>query len=155
MIDLQKTYRIIDANLNRAKEGLRVVEEISRFVLNDAILSKKLKEVRHILTQVATNFFSTSGLLSARNSDEDIGRIGFDRTERENYLSLIKANMSRAQEAVRVLEEFSKILTPKISARAGDNILAFQRFKEIRFNLYDIEKEIYQRIVEQEALSDS
>lgn len=151
MIDLQKTYRIIDANLNRAKEGLRVVEEISRFVLNDAILSQKLKEVRHILTQVVTDLFCTSWLLSARKSDEDIGRIGFDRTERENYLSLIKANMSRAQEAVRVLEEFSKILTP----RAGDNILAFQRFKEIRFNLYDIEKEIHQRVVEQEALSDS
>lgn len=155
MMDLQKTYRIIDANLNRAKEGLRVVEEISRFVLDDAILSKKLKELRHILTRVATDFFCTSWLLSARKADEDIGRVDFDRTGRENYLSLIKANMSRAQEAVRVLEEFSKILSSQTSSKAGDNILAFQRFKEIRFNLYDIEKEIHQRVVEQEDLSDS
>ena len=47
----RETLRIIDANLNRAAEGLRVLEDIARLGLNDASLSERLKTLRHELTQ--------------------------------------------------------------------------------------------------------
>ncbi|MCJ7577821.1 MAG: thiamine phosphate synthase, partial [candidate division Zixibacteria bacterium] len=50
-------YRIIDANLNRAREGIRVAEEVARLYFNDAELSTQFKSLRHQLTGVAKNSF--------------------------------------------------------------------------------------------------
>lgn len=145
-MDYQKIYRVIDANLNRCREGLRVVEEITRLVIENSALAQKFKSMRHNLTQVSTNLASPSQILTARQSKNDIGRKGWhkDEKERGNYLSLIHANMSRAQEAARVLEEFTKILNEEEVSL---------RFKELRFSLYDLEQEVCQTVVEWEALS--
>jgi translation initiation factor 2B subunit (eIF-2B alpha/beta/delta family) len=126
-------YRIIDANLNRAREGIRVVEEVARFYFDDAELSSKFKAFRHELTRVAKTSFDQEKLLTFRDSEKDVGAdsMGTFEKKRSDLNSIIQANLRRAQEATRVLEEFGKLINPD-SARA---------FKRIRFKLYTLEQE--------------
>jgi len=130
-------YRIIDANLNRAREGLRVVEEIARFDLEDSPLASHLKSLRH---EIATILKEVPGeaLLAARDSSCDIGKNSHydEHRDGEELPEILKASMVRTQEAMRVLEEFSKML----------NFPAGKKFKDIRFRLYTIEKEITEKL---------
>ncbi|MCD5398099.1 thiamine phosphate synthase [candidate division NPL-UPA2 bacterium] len=129
----REIYRVIDVNANRAREGLRVVEEITRFILEEPQFSARLKEIRHEITDVLKGF-STRELLSARNSQGDVGRelCQPGESRRNGYEEIARANMVRSQEALRSLEEFSKV----IDSRMGE------KFKAIRFQLYSLEKEI-------------
>lgn len=140
MTALQKDiYRIIDANLNRAREGLRVMEEIARFILSDAEITKRLKDLRHSLSRITEGLPAGSReLLRARDSQGDVGARTYTESEakREDYYQIVSANMGRCQESIRVLEEFSK----QIRAEAG------LKFKEIRFSLYTLEKEILEKL---------
>lgn len=131
-------YRIIDANLNRAREGIRVVEEVARLHFNDAKLSSKLKVLRHELTKVAKEYFDQKKLLSFRDSLKDVGADSMGNLEkkRADLNAIVKANLRRSQEASRVLEEFGKLIHPD-SARA---------FKRIRFKLYSLEQEILKMV---------
>lgn len=132
-------YRILDVNLNRAREGLRVVEEVSRFVLSDARITKRLKGLRHSLGKITEGLLASSReLLKARDSTRDVGARTYIKGEgkREGYYQIVKANMGRCQESTRVLEEFSKSISPK----------AGLKFKHIRFSLYALEKEILEKI---------
>ena len=67
------TLRIIDANLNRIGEGLRVLEELARLMLNDAILTQQLKNMRHDL--VRHDWQMQQQLLQARDSEGDVERV--------------------------------------------------------------------------------
>jgi len=127
-------YRILDANLNRAREGIRVTEEVARLCLDDAKLSSKFKKLRHRLTGIARKNFDQRKLLFFRNSEKDVGSeaMGILEKRRKDLSSIVQANLRRAQEATRVLEEFGKLLQPE-SARS---------FKRIRFKLYTLEQEI-------------
>ncbi|MCK4224661.1 MAG: thiamine-phosphate pyrophosphorylase [candidate division Zixibacteria bacterium] len=127
-------YRILDANLNRAREGVRVTEEVARLYFNDARVSAKFKRLRHELTQVAKRHFDQKKLLSFRNSEKDVGAdsMGSLEKRRADLNSIIQANLRRSQEAARVLEEFGKLISPD-SAKS---------FKKIRFKLYTLEQEI-------------
>jgi len=130
----QKIYRIIDANLNRSREGLRVVEDFARFVLSNDKISSEIKKQRHKIDRIARTVYSQ--LVSSRNSKNDV----FRRTKeprKKNGFSVVVSNIKRVEESLRVLEEFSKI----ISASAGS------KFKKIRFKIYDIEKEIVKKIL--------
>lgn len=130
-----RIVRIIDANANRLREGLRVVEEIARLVLNDAQLTNRLKVKRHAVEDLVGQLtLSKETLLSARESEDDVGleRV-FDRTSRKNCEDILWANIRRAQESCRVLEEFSKLLNENIPVS----------LKKIRFSLYTLEKEIH------------
>lgn len=126
-------YRIIDVNLNRLREGLRVAEEIARFELEDSPLASCLKGLRHEIVTLSKKI-PEEALLAARRSGNDIGRdIQYDKEKgAEGLPGVLKANMVRAQEAVRVLEEFSRMI----------DFPAGEKFKDIRFRLYTIEKEI-------------
>ena len=119
--------RIIDVNVNRATEGIRVVEEICRFVLDNKDLAKRLKDIRAFISREARD-------LSARDSSSDVGRKVLTKKEaqRKNLFDVFLANIKRAEEAVRCLEEFSKLLNPKTVAK----------YKEVRYQLYDLEKNI-------------
>lgn len=136
-----KTLRIIDANLNRIGESLRLLEDVARLLLNDATLSKQLKAMRH---ELATRELSASEqLLQARNSEGDIGmdiEVSQQTKERELPATII-ANASRVQESLRVLEELGKI--PDID-------LDSDRFKRARFSLYDIEKRLVSGVLRKE-----
>jgi len=125
----ENIYRIIDANFNRAREGLRVVEDFSRFILDDANLSSDIKKTRHNLDLISRDIYPK--LIACRNSSEDIFRKTKEPAKKD-VNSVVISNIKRAEESVRTLEEFSKIISS--SAGAG--------FKKIRFKIYDIEKAV-------------
>ena len=132
-MDIKNIYRIIDANLNRAREGIRVTEEVARLYFDDAKLSAKFKRLRHELTRVAKKNFDQEKLLSFRDSEKDVGAdsMGSLEKKRADLNSIIQANLRRSEEATRVLEEFGKLINPD-SAKS---------FKKIRFRLYTLEQE--------------
>src|SRR3990170_5930348 len=97
------SYRMLDANLDRAREGLRVLEDIARFALNDSALSERLKGLRHSLTMEG----SVIALLSARDIEGDTAAFLDTESEgtRSSMFSVLEANSKRVQESLRVLEE--------------------------------------------------
>lgn len=132
-----KINRIIDANLNRAREGLRVVEELARMVLEDGALQKKIKEMRHQIT-LAEKSLNHLKILKNRAAGEDPGAKVTTRTEskRKQLSDLGRANLRRCQEALRVLEEFTKF----------EETVASRKFKALRFTAYDLEVALIKRI---------
>ena len=132
---MKNIIRIIDANLNRSREGLRVVEDLVRFVLDDAELASQMKSARHEITLTAKQLpIDDLTLLDARNSKGDVGvELNSESEDTRIDLSQIAiANIRRAEESMRVLEELSKLYSPEIGLR----------FKRLRFRLYDLEKQI-------------
>jgi thiamine-phosphate pyrophosphorylase len=133
--------RIIDANINRLGEGLRVLEEFARMTLNDAVLTQKLKDIRH--KTVIVNQELQKQLLGARDAGGDIGS-NLDvkgETKGKNIVGIITANAKRAQESLRVLEELAKV--PEL-------ILNTENYRKARFELYTIEKELTGKLSRQE-----
>jgi len=125
------TLRLIDANLNRLREGIRVVEDIFRFVLDDKTTSTKLKDLRH-----KSRLSNYDKLLQNRDIINDVLKTTTkSENSRKDLQSILIANFKRAQESARVLEEFVK-LEDSVEDNA-DNV-----FKHIRYELYDIEKRL-------------
>lgn len=142
--------RILDANLNRAREGLRVVEEIARFVFDDKALQKRTKSLRH---QLASLFTSSSRLgrgfamIEAaadaidreklidmgRDATGDVGKASSAQreTRRAGLADLIQANFARVEESIRVLEEYTKSIAGGLSPT----------LKSMRFDVYSLEKD--------------
>jgi hypothetical protein len=130
-------HRIIDANINRAKEGLRVCEEITRFVLNDSSLTAKLKAARHSIDKIFSVLPHRCQLLRNRDIRKDVGKtLHLDELKRADFSDIFYANIQRAKESVRVLEEFSKLTKKEASLN----------FKRLRYGLYEIEKKASQYI---------
>ncbi|HET9869336.1 MAG TPA: hypothetical protein VFR02_02395 [bacterium] len=125
--------RVLDANCNRVREGLRVAEDAARFLLNDPALTARLKRLRHAVTAAEKALFR-SGLsrTGARDVAGDRGRGDRERSEkrRDGVKDLIRANLKRAQEGLRSLEEFSKLKGGPVGAR----------FKKIRYECYRVEE---------------
>jgi hypothetical protein len=129
--------RIIDANLNRAHEGLRVCEEIARFILNSRVFTSELKNARHQVSLIARSERIFDHLIRQRKSLEDPGKeIYGHELKRKDCRDIFFANMQRAKESIRVLEEFSKLKSAHSAIR----------FKRIRYQIYEIEKKIAQRL---------
>ncbi len=136
-----RTGRIIDVNLNRLTEGLRVVEDVVRLGLERKGL---LRSIRALRTRVGkeTRALRKRVVLS-RDSEKDLGRGDrFDRLKRKSLGDVLLANFKRAEEAARVLEEVLKIEEPRQSAK----------LKAIRFRLYDLEKQAVKAINRREQL---
>ena len=110
-------YRILDASANRAGEGLRTMEEIARFVLDDPGLTSELKNQRHALIS-AIEPISRYSRLQARNTDQDVGTGISESSEytRIDLADVVAAAASRTQQSFRVLEEYIKTIDPMISA---------------------------------------
>jgi len=133
---MNKIIRIIDANLNRGREGLRVVEDIIRFIIDDPDLSLQIKSARHEIIDIAKQLpISDDDLLSARDSVGDVGIEIRSNSEdsRTSICQIAYANIRRAQESMRVLEELSKLYNADVALK----------FKKLRFKLYDIEKQVF------------
>lgn len=135
-----QTLRIIDANRNRVSEGLRLLEDVARFLLNDANLTQQLKSMRHAITSSLSRV--SMELLSERDADGDVGT-GVEIGQRQDIPSLITANARRAEEGLRVIEELAKL--PELSP-----ILSSQNFQETRFQLYILEQELMSRVLRHE-----
>ena len=121
-------YRVVDANLNRLKEGIRVVEDIMRYRDNNKELSSQLKSLRH-----KARINETKELLQNRDSINDVLRTSTKSEQaRSDIVNILTANFKRAEESARVLEEIFKL----------EDITQSENFKTIRYELYNLEKEI-------------
>jgi len=131
--------RIIDANLDRAGEGLRFLEDVARFLLDDNQLSQQLKTLRHDILRGDWPFHRQ--LIQSRDSESDVGiNIEAAGEEKQRELPLtVMANTRRVQESLRVLEETAKI--PGLPLELDE-----EKFKQARFALYSIEKELISKI---------
>ena len=117
--------RIIDANLNRLREGIRVIEDIFRYIYDNKDIACRLKKLRH---KIRSDKYEM--LLQSREIKKDcLKKSTKSESSRDNLTSILIANFKRAQESSRILEEFNK-LEPENK----------ELFKNIRYELYDIEK---------------
>ncbi len=120
--------RIIDANLNRATEALRVIEEIARFIINDKEASGELKNIRHKLC----TFFDKNydDLIKSRDTQNDVGVDILNPTlkENKNLESIFRSNFKRLEQALRVLSEYSNLSD------------------DLRYKSYTIEKKMSEKI---------
>lgn len=125
-------YRIIDANINRVSEGIRVLEDISRFILEDTYTTNSLRELRHDVRKT----FSSPNLIRNRNSSTDIGKsISFNNKldNKETINDLISSNFKRIQEGLRSIEECLKVLGYYKESKI---------YESYRFKSYTLEKNI-------------
>jgi len=129
----KSVYRILDANFNRAREGLRVLEEYCRFVLDHSQLSKRLKALRHSLCQTMA-FLDPESLLCCRDSQGDIGKAirVESQMKRASLEDCVQAASKRLTEALRVLAEVGQSLDPRL----------YESFERLRFDVYTLEKDI-------------
>lgn len=131
-------YRLLDANLNRLKEGIRVNEDCARYLFNDKKIALSLKNLRH---QATINEYEE--LLKTRDSINDVLKVSIEtELQRSNLRSIIIANFKRSQESARVLEESLKLI----------NIAKSEEFKTIRYTLYALEKD-YMELLNEESLT--
>jgi thiamine-phosphate pyrophosphorylase len=122
--------RILDANINRCAEGMRVIEEIARFAVCDEELTRGVKELRHGIRALSALFSNDS--IRSRDSAGDVGG-GFStpsEERRESLTGMARANFYRVEEGLRVLEEFGKLVSLDGARRA----------KRLRFKVYQLEK---------------
>ena len=129
----QKLMRLLDANLNRAREALRAVEDGFRFIHDDAQAQAELKRIRHALLRYES-LVDPRGeeLLTHRASDEDVGAFVNPASEMEkpDLTAVVRSNLRRAQEALRCLEEYGKLIDSQAAGIA----------KRLRFDAYSFEK---------------
>ncbi len=116
----RQTLRLIDANLNRAREAVRVIEDIVRFRMDDAAIYGSLRKIRLGLGDFASTLgIAPAALLAARRSSADVGREALHRTSKiapDDPTQIISRNFARLQEALRSLEETARAVQPAASA---------------------------------------
>jgi len=129
--------RLIDASFNRSREGLRVCEDIARFLLDSGPLTRQFKDIRHSVTAIVGGMPGKAAGKAVRLSDfrdviRDVGRCSKKKSEmtRIDCRDIFAANTERVKESLRVLEEFFKLID-------RDRSKALSR---LRFRMYDIEK---------------
>jgi thiamine-phosphate pyrophosphorylase len=138
--------RILDAAANRAREGLRVLDDYCRFVLDDAFLSAELKRLRHDLT-AALGELPPRLLLEARNTLGDVGLTISTpgEQERAHLKNVAQVNMKRLQEALRSLEEFGKLHSPDFG----------RAIEGLRYRAYTLERALFLGAAARQRLADA
>jgi len=125
------SLRIIDANFNRASEGLRVVEDYLRLGLNDHQLTSICKHLRHELSALTASI-SPALRVAVRDTQNDVGTsVETDSEyEREDDASVATANIKRVQQSLRCVEEFAKVVDPQLA----------RMIEPLRYRTYSLEK---------------
>lgn len=125
-------FRILDANLDRAREGLRVIEEWCRFGLNDKTLTDRCKSLRQTLGQWHLPEFR-----AARDTPGDLGTTLTHPREavRDSVAQVLQANLCRVEESLRVLEEYGKVHSPEMGAV----------MKQLRYQVYTLDSQLMQQ----------
>ena len=128
--------RLIDANANRALEGLRVCEDVARFHLESPRAFRHARALRHAVARAVRKLPATPvDLVRARESRRDVGRRApAARVASLDQLLLI--NFQRAKEALRALEESARLLAPREAAT----------FQRLRFCTYEVERALLLRL---------
>jgi hypothetical protein len=121
--------RILDANLDRAREGLRIIEEWCRFGLNQAALAAECKQLRQELAR-----WHGDDLRAARDTPNDLGtELTHPQEEhRSSVAQVLRVNFCRVQEALRVLEEYGKIYSAEMGSAC----------KQMRYRVYTLESQL-------------
>jgi thiamine-phosphate pyrophosphorylase len=134
---MSREARILDANANRAREALRVMEDAARFALNDAKLSAQLKAIRHDL-RAALGGLPPGWLEANRDTAGDVGTAVTTPAERERTSlgDVAIAAGKRLGEALRVIEEVGKTIDPALA----------QQVEELRYRFYDLEAELNRKL---------
>ena len=124
--------RLLDANANRAAEGLRTLEDVARFLLDDAAAATAAKELRHAVRAAVP-----VGAVAWRDTAGDVGEAikASDEGLRASPVAVVRANAARAQEALRALEEGLKL--------AGG---AWQAAEAARYRVYRLESDLLARL---------
>lgn len=124
--------RILDANFNRAKEGLRVCEDTCRFFFDAPKVTRRYKDIRHDLTAAIVEL-KVLDLIRVRDVAADVGRRSSKaESKRRDAKDIFYANSQRVKESVRVLEEFAKLLNPRVA----------ERMKVLRYQIYELEQRV-------------
>lgn len=125
----QAVYRILDANLDRSREGLRIIEEWCRFGLNHSAYTDQLKHLRQTLAQ-----WHTPDLRLARDTPNDPGThlTHPQEAERTSLQDVLQANFCRLQESLRVLEEYGKLYRTEFALAC----------KAMRYEVYTLESQL-------------
>ena len=133
---MPSVLRIIDANANRSREALRVMEEAARFILNDADLAGAIKLLRHDLDQTLAKI---AGLTAWRDTPGDVGTSLTTAREakRDSVGEVVIAAGKRLSEALRTIEEYSKVL----GTSANDLPVAIE---QLRYRGYELERRLNQ-----------
>ena len=132
----RSVLRLLDANANRALEGLRVCEDVIRFHLGSARAFRKTRTLRHGVARAVRRLpVGAVALIHARESGRDVGRRA-PASRVDSLERLLLINFQRAKEALRTLEEGSRLLAPRYAA-------GFQR---LRFRAYEVEREALLRV---------
>jgi len=129
----QSLNRIIDVNLNRATEALRVLEEISRFYLDNKSFSISLKNIRHELFQTIN--IKYKDLLSSRDTEGDVGIDINNPSSKGDIIGIYRANFKRLQQSLRVLAEYSAL-------EGLDTAI----FEKSRYHTYTLEKDMFEEL---------
>jgi thiamine-phosphate pyrophosphorylase len=130
-------FRVIDSNCNRCAEGLRVLEDIARMILNNEMLSNQFKTIRHSIIE---NLYTINdSLIDRRDTDGDVGASLKPVIEQNALTSIVRANAKRVEEGLRVIEEMAKL--PDFN-----KILDSNRFKHYRFEVYKLEQSLLSEI---------
>lgn len=130
-------FRALEANANRIREGLRVVEEVVRFDLSDPDLTQRLRGLRHQVSTLVRRLETTHGrFLVHRHSAKDLGRhFNVSSIPRRSMQDVLSANFRRAQESCRVFEEILALRAPNFS----------RQFHALRFSIYETETAVSAR----------
>jgi thiamine-phosphate pyrophosphorylase len=139
--------RILDASSNRAREGLRVVEDYVRFALDDPMLTRRLKDCRHRLSEALRGLEAEGRLIDSRDTPGDVGTHIMTASEqaRENPRAVLAANFKRTGEALRSLEEYGKLVDVWLAGR----------FEVLRYDVYTLEKLVMTAVASRQALRDA
>jgi len=126
-------WRVLDANANRAREGLRVLEESARFILNDVRLAALAKDVRHELATALAPFVEF-GAMRLRDTPGDVGTAlaGSGEYHRADCVDVVRASARRLTESLRALEEYGKLF----------DVALAQAVERVRYRAYELERQI-------------
>jgi len=141
--EINLIYRVLDANFNRAVEGLRAVEEYFRFILESRSVTTQIKELRHEICVTCQAWIDI--WTGQRDSNADVGATiaATDEYDRSELKDLVAANLSRVNQALRTLEEYSKAACPEIA----------KPLELARYRFYELEKVVKRSLYADLALA--
>jgi thiamine-phosphate pyrophosphorylase len=124
--------RILDANGNRAAEGLRVLEDVARFLCDDVRASEMAKDMRH-----AVRHAIPAEAVAARDSRCDVGQaLANADGVRIRLVDLVRANSARVQEALRAAEEAARLCATSHASS----------LEALRYRSYSLESALLSRL---------
>lgn len=134
---MEHICRMLDANVNRASEAARVLEDVARFIFDDGEMSSIIRNIKHDIRKGVKDLFDLC--ISSRNTINDVGvnnSFSTSMDSRDDIRALVTANFKRIEEALRSIEECLKILDRYEKAKC---------YEKLRFDCYCCEKDFFQR----------